>query len=72
VPARSGVVMKPSSFHSLESSWRIHVEPAWGKGTGGGRPLQRRARMGPRNSQRSVALRQRFGPTAFCGIFVPR
>ena len=24
-------VMKPSPFHSLESSWRIHVEPAWGK-----------------------------------------
>ena len=24
-------VMKPSSFHSLASSWRIHVEPAWGK-----------------------------------------
>lgn len=23
-------VMKPSSFHSLESSWRLHVLPRWG------------------------------------------
>lgn len=23
-------LLKPSTFHSLESSWRIHVEPRWG------------------------------------------
>lgn len=23
-------VMKPSAFHSIESAWRVHVEPRWG------------------------------------------
>lgn len=26
-------VLKPSAYRSLESSWRIHVEPKWGKRT---------------------------------------
>lgn len=24
-------VMKPSSFHSVQSAWRLHVEPRWGR-----------------------------------------
>ncbi|TGY39723.1 site-specific integrase [Microbacterium laevaniformans] len=29
-------VMKPSTFHSVESAWRVHVEPKWGKRAIGG------------------------------------
>lgn len=25
------IAVKPSTFHSDESAWRVHVEPAWGK-----------------------------------------
>ena len=28
-------VLKPSSMHSLESAWRVHVRPAWGERTVG-------------------------------------
>ena len=24
-------ILKPSTFHSIDSSWRVHVEPRWGK-----------------------------------------
>lgn len=28
--ARQKGVMKPSAFHSVESAWRVHVQPRWG------------------------------------------
>lgn len=29
--ARQKGVMKPSAFHSVESAWRVHVQPKWGR-----------------------------------------
>ncbi|MBB4854783.1 hypothetical protein HNP40_002175 [Mycobacteroides chelonae] len=27
--ARQKAIIKPSAFHSVESAWRVHVEPRW-------------------------------------------
>jgi len=29
-------ILKPSTFHSVESTWRVHVQPKWGKRAIGG------------------------------------